>query len=264
MSLPKNNISNIKSKAILWINIISIFPEMFVAITNYGIISQAIKKRLIKINIWNPRNYTYNQHHKVDDRPYGGGPGMLMKAEPLITTIKKIKKLVKKNTKVIYLSPQGKKINQRIVMQLAKTSNLILICGRYKGIDERVIDSEIDEEWSIGDYIVSGGELPAMILIDALSRIIPGVLGSYQSLQEDSFSNGLLDCPQYTRPLLIKNMFVPPILLSGNHEKIKKWKLKESLKRTWIKRPDILHKLKLTVEQKKILSELKKTLKIKK
>lgn len=182
---------------------------------------------------------------------------MLMKAEPLITTIQTIKKLFKKNIKVIYLSPQGKKINQKKIIKLSHISNFILVCGRYTGIDERVIKSEIDEEWSIGDYIVTGGELPAMIVIDAVSRLIPGVLGSPESIYEDSFYNGLLNCPQYTRPLIIGNMFVPPILLSGHHSKIKTWKIKKSLKQTWKKRPDILKKLKLTVEQKKILSTLK-------
>jgi len=156
------------------------------------------------------------------------------------------------------LSPKGKKINQKKIIELSQKSNLILLCGRYQGIDERLISSEIDEELSIGDYIVTGGELPAMILIDALSRFIPGVLGSSESLHKDSFSNGLLDCPQYTRPSRIENMLVPSVLLSGNHENIKKWKLKESLGITWMKRPDLLHRLILTEEQKKLLDEFKK------
>lgn len=239
-------------------NIISIFPEMFDAIIHYGIISKAIKKGLINIKIWNPRNYTYDKYHTIDDRPYGGGSGMLMKFKPLMMAIEHAKKTTQINTKIIYLSPQGKKLNQKAVLKLSKISSFILICGRYKGIDERLIDSTVDEEWSIGDYIISGGELPAMILIDSLSRLIPDVIRKKKSIEEDSFYNGLLDCPQYTRPDIIHGMQVPIILLSGHHAKIKRWKLKQSLGITWLKRPDLLKIINLTKEQKILLSEFKK------
>lgn len=245
-------------KTLIYFNVISIFPKMFDAITNYGIISKAIKKGLINIKIWNPRDYTYDRYHSIDDRPYGGGSGMLMKFKPLLMAIEHAKEKIKIDTKIIYLSPQGKKLNQKSVLKLSKTSSFILICGRYKGIDERIIDTTVDEEWSIGDYIISGGELPAMILIDALSRLIPDVIGKKKSVEEDSFYNGLLDCPQYTRPNIIHGMQVPIILLSGHHTEIKKWKLKQSLGMTWLKRPDLLNIKNLTEEQKTLLSEFKK------
>ncbi|CAL4043483.1 tRNA (guanosine(37)-N1)-methyltransferase TrmD [Buchnera aphidicola] len=239
-------------------NIISIFPKMFDAIIKYGIVSRAIKKNIISIKIWNPRDYTYDKYHTIDDRPYGGGSGMLMKAEPLLIAIEHAKKTTQINTKIIYLSPQGKPLNQKSVSKLSKISNFILICGRYKGIDERVIHSSVDEEWSIGDYITTGGELPAMIFIDTLSRLIPNLIGKKIYIEEDSFCNGLLDCPQYTRPNFIKGIPVPKILLSGHHLKIKKWKLKQSLGATWLKRPDLLKVIKLSEEQKTLLSEFKK------
>lgn len=245
-------------KTLIEFNIVSIFPEMFNAIKNYGIISKAIKKNIIKITIWNPRDYTSDQYHTIDDRPYGGGSGMLMKVKPLLMAIEYAKKKIKKNAKIIYLSPQGKKLNQKSVEKLSKISSFILICGRYKGIDERLILSSIDEEWSIGDYITSGGELPAMIFIDTLSRLIPDLIGKKKYIQEDSFYNGLLDCPQYTRPNIINGMHVPKILLSGHHAKIKRWKLKQSLGVTWLKRPDLLKIIDLSKEQKILLYEFKK------
>ncbi|BBI01314.1 tRNA (guanine-N(1)-)-methyltransferase [Buchnera aphidicola (Nipponaphis monzeni)] len=242
----------------LHISVISIFPEMFQSITNYGVTGKAIKKKIINIHYWNPRDYCFNKHKKVDDKPYGGGYGMIMNMIPLYNAIQQAKIFFKNQAKVLYLSPQGKKLNNNNIIQLTKYSKLILVCGRYKGIDERLIHSEIDEEWSIGDYIVSGGELPAMILIDALSRFIPGVLGTKKSAQEDSFYNGLLDHPQYTRPRNINGMQVPKILLSGNHSDICNWKKQESLRATWIKRPDLLKKIVLTEEQKKMLKTFKK------
>lgn len=234
--------------------IITLFPNMFYAITNYGIVGKAYKNGLIKVKIWNPRDYTKNKNRTVDKKPYGGGSGLLMMVEPLRKTIK-LAALEISNAKIIYLSPKGKTINQKIISRLYSYKKLILICGRYKGIDERIITNDIHEELSIGDYIVSGGELPTMILIDAISRLIPGVLSKKSSITENSFFNNLLDCPHYTKPIEIEKDKVPSLLLSGNHEKIRKWRLKQSLGITWLKRPDLLEKVSLTQEQEFLLSE---------
>lgn len=239
----------------IWIGIVSLFPEMFFAITDYGITSQAIKNNMLKLNFWNPKDYTHNQNGRVDERPYGGGPGMLMKAQPIQNAIYQARKKAGKAVKVIYLSPQGRKLDQKGVNEFANNSKIILVCGRYEGIDERVIKMEVDEEWSIGDYVLSGGELAAMTIIDATSRLIPGVLGHSSSVKEDSFSSGLLDYPHYTRPKSISGTEVPPVLLSGNHEKIRIWRLKQSLGRTWLRRPDLLEQLSKTDEQKILLAE---------
>jgi tRNA (guanine37-N1)-methyltransferase len=229
---------------------------MFDAITQQGVIGRAIKNGTIEFNSWNPRDFAYDKHRTVDDRPYGGGPGMLMMVQPLTDAIHAAKAAAGEGAKVIYLSPQGRKLDQQGVKHLAKTSDkLILVAGRYEGIDERVIQSEIDEEWSIGDFVLSGGELPAMTLIDAVSRMIPGVLGHELSAEEDSFANGLLDCPHYTRPEILDGQRVPEVLLSGNHEKIRQWRLKQSLGRTWLRRPDLINDLALTEEQQKLLTE---------
>ncbi|MFP3019473.1 MAG: tRNA (guanosine(37)-N1)-methyltransferase TrmD [Arsenophonus sp.] len=240
------------------IGIISLFPEMFRAITDYGVIGRAIKNGLLNIQCWDPRNYTNDKHHTVDDRPYGGGPGMLMMVQPLKEGIHAAKSEIGQNTKVIYLSPQGRKLNQQGVFQLTKNKKLILVCGRYEGIDERIIKTEIDEEWSIGDYVLSGGELAAMVIIDSISRFIPGVLGHQISAKEDSFITGLLDCPHYTRPKVLENMKVPTVLLSGNHSEIERWRKKQSLGRTWIRRPELLKRVSLTDKQRRLLEEFKK------
>ncbi|QJC29252.1 tRNA (guanosine(37)-N1)-methyltransferase TrmD [Enterobacteriaceae endosymbiont of Plateumaris rustica] len=244
----------------MWIGIISLFPEMFKSITNYGIISKSIKKNLLTINYWNPRDYTKNKYHDVDYKIYGGGSGVILKAEPLIKSIHAAKHKANSYVKLIYLSPQGKKINKSYISNLLTYKKIILVCGRYKGIDERIINYYIDEEISIGDYILSGGELPAMVLIDVLARLIPGVLNKKSSNDTDSFfNNGLLDCPYYTRPKILKNIGkVPKILLSGHHEKIKIWRLQQSLGSTWLKRPDLLKKRKLTKEEKILLNDFKK------
>jgi tRNA (guanine37-N1)-methyltransferase len=239
----------------LWIGVITLFPEMFDAITQQGVISRAIKNGTIEFNSWNPRDFTHDKHRTVDDRPYGGGPGMLMMVQPLTDAIKAAKAKAGEGAKVIYLSPQGRKLDQQGVKQLANHDKLILVAGRYEGIDERVIQSIVDEEWSIGDFVLSGGELPAMTLIDAVSRLIPGVLGHELSAEEDSFANGLLDCPHYTRPEVLDGQRVPEVLLSGNHEKIRKWRLKQSLGRTWLRRPELINNLALTEEQQKLLAE---------
>ncbi|CAL4043117.1 tRNA (guanine-N(1)-)-methyltransferase [Buchnera aphidicola (Takecallis arundicolens)] len=241
----------------MWIGIITIFPKMFHCIINSGIIRKALNKKNISINIWNLRQFSDKKNHKIDDHPYGGGPGMVMTAQPLRSAIQAAKNCSPKDTLVIYLSPQGNTINQKKINDIAKTVGIILICGRYEGIDERIIENYIDEEWSIGDYIVSGGELPAMIIIDAISRLQPGVLKKY-SIQEESFYNGLLDYPHYTRPKNIDGNFVPKVLLSGNHKHITQWKMKHALKNTLFKRPDLFKKICLSNEQKKIIQKFKK------
>ncbi|HDS6457529.1 TPA: tRNA (guanosine(37)-N1)-methyltransferase TrmD [Morganella morganii subsp. morganii] len=242
----------------MWIGVISLFPEMFLSITGHGVTGRAVKNGLISVDCWNPRDFTYNRHHTVDDRPYGGGPGMLMMVEPLRKAIHAAKAAAGDNAKVIYLSPQGRKLDQQGVCELAANEKLILVCGRYEGVDERVIQTEIDEEWSVGDYVLSGGELPAMVLIDAVSRFVPGVLGHQASAKEDSFADGLLDHPHYTRPEVLDGMCVPPVLLSGNHAEIDRWRMKQSLGRTWLRRPELLESLALTDEQRMLLAEFQR------
>lgn len=242
----------------MWIGVISLFPEMFQAITQYGVTGRAVKNGLLNVACWNPRDFTHDRHQTVDDRPYGGGPGMLMMVQPLRDAIQAAKAAAGDGVKVIYLSPQGRKLEQQGVCELAANQKLILICGRYEGIDERVIQTEVDEEWSIGDYVLSGGELAAMVLIDSVSRFIPGVLGHQSSAVEDSFVDGLLDCPHYTRPEVLDDMEVPSVLLSGNHAEIRRWRLKQSLGRTWQRRPELLESLALTDEQSMLLAEFQK------
>lgn len=241
----------------MFIGIVSLFPEMFRAITDYGVTGRAVKKGLLNIQSWSPRDFAHDRHRTVDNRPYGGGPGMLMMVQPLRDAIHAAKAAAGEGAKVIYLSPQGRKLDQAGVSELATNQKLILVCGRYEGVDERVIQTEIDEEWSIGDYVLSGGELPAMTLIDSVARFIPGVLGHEASAIEDSFADGLLDCPHYTRPEVLEGMEVPPVLLSGNHAEIRRWRLKQSLGRTWLRRPELLENLALTEEQARLLAEFK-------
>jgi len=238
------------------VKVISLFPEMFKAITDFGVTGQAVKKNLLCVDVINPRDFAHDKRQTVDDRPYGGGPGMLMMVQPLKDALQAARKSIDNNTaKVIYLSPQGRKLNQAGVLELVNNENLILICGRYEGIDERVIQTEVDEEWSIGDFVLSGGELPAMTLIDSISRFIPGVLGDIASAQEDSFANGLLDYPHYTRPDVLDGLEIPKVLKSGNHQDIQRWREKQSLGRTWLRRPELLENLALTDNQEKLLSE---------
>ncbi|QOI11235.1 tRNA (guanosine(37)-N1)-methyltransferase TrmD [Blochmannia endosymbiont of Colobopsis nipponica] len=240
----------------MWIGIISIFPEMFRAITDFGITSKAIRSGFLHVECWNPRSFTNSRRRAVDDRPYGGGPGMLMMAYPLKQAIRDAKTKIGNNpVKVIYLSPQGRKLDYHRLKELSLNSKLILICGRYEGIDERFIKSEVDSEWSIGDYVLSGGELAAMVLIDAMVRLLPGVLGNQSSSVSDSFVNGILDCPHYTRPRVLEDMEVPSILLSGNHKEISRWRLKQALGRTWLRRPELFKSIKLNQEQKVLLRE---------
>jgi len=242
----------------LWVGVITLFPQMFEAITQSGVTSRAVKQGLLQVECWNPRDFTSDKHKTVDDRPYGGGPGMLMMVQPLTDAIRAAKQAAGGDVHTIYLSPQGRKLDQQGVIELARHPKLLLVAGRYEGIDERVIENEIDEEWSIGDYVLSGGELPAMTLIDAVSRLVPGVLGHEQSAEQDSFASGLLDCPHYTRPEVLDGKEVPSVLLSGHHENIRRWRLKQSLGRTWLRRPDMLNALALTKEQRKLLDEFQK------
>jgi tRNA (guanine37-N1)-methyltransferase len=221
------------------IAVITIFPEMLHAL-NFGMPMQAQKKNLLEVRAINPRDFTLDAHRSVDDRPYGGGPGMLMLAKPIQQAIGEAKLWLGINAKVIYLSPQGQVLRQQRVQKFTQESDLILLAGRYEGIDERVVTLMVDEEWSIGDYVLSGGELPAMVLIDAISRLIPGVLNHEQSSVEDSFSQGLLDCPHYTRPEVFAGLKVPDVLLSGHHAEIAKWRKQQSINRTALRRPDLL------------------------
>ncbi|MBO3274884.1 tRNA (guanosine(37)-N1)-methyltransferase TrmD [Pseudomonas schmalbachii] len=239
----------------MWIGVISIFPEMFRAISDYGITSRAVKQGLIQLDCFNPRSNTDDRHQTVDDRPFGGGPGMVMKIKPLEGALGDARQAAGGPAKVIYLSPQGRKLTQAAVRELAKEERLILIAGRYEGIDERFIEEHVDEEWSVGDYVLSGGELPAMVLIDAVTRLLPGALGHADSAEEDSFTDGLLDCPHYTRPEVYADKRVPEVLLSGNHEHIRRWRLQQSLGRTWERRADLLDCRSLSGEEKKLLEE---------
>lgn len=235
------------------IGIITLFPEMLAAISHYGITGRAVRRKLVNIHHWNPRDFTDDKHQTVDDRPYGGGPGMVMLIKPLRAAIKAAKAKLGKKTTVIYPSPQGKLLDQANVVELAQRDNLIFVAGRYEGIDQRVIDHDIDEEWSIGDYVVSGGELPAMVMIDAIIRQQPGALGHELSAVQDSFTAGLLDTPHYTRPVDYQGERVPSILLSGDHQAIAQWHLQQALGRTWQKRPHLLKQRRLSPEEQQLL-----------
>ena len=245
------------------LGIVTLFPEMFAAVTEHGISARAVRSGLMNLELFNPRDYTTDKHRTVDDKPFGGGPGMLMKTEPLIASIAAARQVVSQKqtvgekARVIYLSPQGKTLKQDSIIDLAKRESMVLLCGRYQGIDNRVLENEIDEEWSLGDFVISGGELAAMTLIDAMTRFQPGALGDEGSALEDSFSNGLLHSPEYTRPQSIDGSDVPKVLLSGDHEAIRKWRLKQSLGATWLKRPDLLQVMSLESEQEELLEQFK-------
>lgn len=234
-------------------DIITLFPDMFQAL-NAGITSRAQKEQLIQLHYWNPRDFATDKHKSVDDRPYGGGPGMVMMAEPLQAAIHAAKKAAR-SAPVIYLSPQGRPFNQQAASEFATRKSLILLAGRYEGVDERLINQEVDEEWSIGDYILTGGELGAMVMIDAITRLLPGTLGDAESAAKDSLTTGLLKHPQYTRPDVFNGQVVPEILLSGHHEKIERWRLKASLGRTWLRRKDLLDQRKLSEQEQILLDE---------
>lgn len=241
-------------------DVITLFPEMFDAITQYGVTRRAAEKGKFELRTWNPRDFTTSKHRSVDDRPYGGGPGMLMLAEPLAQAIVKVKQVqacagvVK--SRVIHLSPQGRQLTHKVVRELLEQDEgLILLASRYEGVDERLVCQHVDEEISIGDYVLSGGELAAMILIDSMVRHLPGVLGDAESAQQDSFVDGMLDCPHYTRPEIFEGEKVPEVLLSGHHAEIEKWRLKQVLGRTWQRRPDLLAQRQLTKQEARLLAE---------
>lgn len=239
----------------MWFGVVTLFPELFKPFAEVGVFGRAVQNGIIEFQCWNPRDFAEDKHRTVDDRPYGGGPGMILMAAPLQKAIHAAKQAAKKQPLVVHLTPQGSLLNQTTVEQYVRQSELILLAGRYEGIDERLIELEVDEEISIGDYVCSGGELPAMIFMDALTRQVPGVLGHAASHQEDSFFSGLLDCPHYTRPEIYQGRRVPNVLLSGNHGTIARWRMKESLGRTWKRRPDLFSPCKLTKEQKVLLDE---------
>lgn len=236
------------------IDVVTLFPELVRQVAEYGVTGRAVQRGLLHLHTWNPRDYTHDRHRTVDDRPYGGGPGMVMRYEPLRDTIRAVRTETPA-ARVIYLSPQGRLLTQAAVRELAVASGLVLIAGRYEGIDERLLTREIDEEWSIGDYVLSGGELAAMVMIDAVARLQPGALGDEDSAEQDSFSGGLLDCPHFTRPESIDDMTVPQVLLGGNHAEIVRWRTKQSLGRTWQRRPELLAQLELDREYQALLEE---------
>ena len=238
-------------------DVITLFPDMFQAIRQ-GVTGNAINREQVELALWNPRDYTGDVHRTVDDRPYGGGPGMLMMMEPVLAALREAREAAP-YSKVVYLSPQGRRFDQQVAMEMAQTGGLILLAGRYEGIDERLVDCCVDEEWSIGDYVTSGGELPAMVMMDTIIRLLPGVLGHEDSAQQDSYMDGLLDFPQYTRPDEYEGRMVPDVLLSGNHESIRRWRLQQALGRTWIRRPDLLRQRQLSEEEQQLLEEFIRT-----
>ncbi|MCF6322759.1 MAG: tRNA (guanosine(37)-N1)-methyltransferase TrmD [Gammaproteobacteria bacterium] len=239
------------------IDVISLFPHMFDALTRDGITGRAIERGLLQLAVTNPRDFTTDRHQTVDDRPYGGGPGMVMMLPPLRDAINATREIQKNldngESKVIYMSPQGRGLDQRLATELSQVPNLILVAGRYEGIDERLIESQIDEEISIGDYVLSGGELAAMVVIDAVTRLLPDALGHVDSALQDSFVDGLLDYPHYTRPEEVDEMAVPAVLRSGNHQLIARWRQQQALGRTWLRRPDLLEGVELNKEQRQLL-----------
>jgi tRNA (guanine37-N1)-methyltransferase len=238
-------------------DVISLFPDMVVQAARVGVTGKAIENETVILNVWNPRDYTYDKHNTVDDRPFGGGQGMVMKYQPLHDAVTAAKANSFGESKVVYLSPQGKPLTQSLLQEASKLSQLILVAGRYEGVDERFIARDCDEEWSLGDYVISGGELAALIVIDAITRLLPNVLGNVQSALQDSHSDGLLDYPQFTRPECIENEAVPDVLLSGHHKDIEQWRMKQALGRTWQKRPDLLKKKTLSAEQERLLAQFK-------
>lgn len=238
-------------------DVITLFPEMVKSAAQIGVTGKAIENEIVSLNVWNPRDFTHDKHKTVDDRPFGGGQGMVMKYQPLHDAVIAAKVNAKPDCKVVYLSPQGKQITQSLLQEASEFSQLILVAGRYEGLDERFIQRDCDEEWSLGDYVISGGELAALIVIDGITRLLPNVLGNEQSALQDSHSDGLLDYPQFTRPEVIDEMAVPDVLLSGNHALISRWRMKQALGRTWQKRPDLLNKKTLSAEQERLLAQFK-------
>lgn len=240
-------------------DVVTLFPEMVLKAAAVGVTGRAIERGLVDLVAWNPRDYALDKHRTVDDRPYGGGPGMLMKVQPLRDAVQDAKaQMPAGEKKVVCLSPQGIPITQALLANTTGVSQLILVAGRYEGIDERFIQADCDEEWSLGDFVISGGELAALIVIDAVTRLLPGVLGDEASAQKDSYGNGLLDYPHYTRPEVVAGLSVPGVLLGGNHAEIEQWRQQQALGRTWQRRPDLLQGISLTPEQQRLLKEFMK------
>ena len=238
------------------LDVVTIFPGMFDAVRYWGMTRRALESGSLELTLWDPREFADDSYRRVDDRPYGGGPGMVMMIEPLRRALTSAR--AAGGGKVLHLSPQGGKLDQARIKALADQDSLVLLSGRYEGIDERLIETEVDEEISIGDYVVAGGELPAMVLIEALVRHLPGVLGNDGSAAADSFSDGLLDWPHYTRPEVYRGCNVPPVLLSGDHNEVRRWRLKQALGRTWIRRPDLLASRELNKEEQQLLEQYKR------
>ena len=238
-------------------DVVTLFPEMITAAASYGVTGRAIEREIVSLSVWNPRDYTHDKHKTVDDRPYGGGPGMVMKYQSLHDAVNDAKQAGSGTAKVVYLSPQGKPITQALLSEACDISQLILVAGRYEGVDERFVDRDCDDEWSVGDYVISGGELAALIVIDAVTRLLPGVLGHKESALQDSHMNGLLDYPHFTRPEQLEACSVPDVLLSGNHADIERWRMKQALGRTWQRRPDLLKNKNLSAEQEYLLQQFK-------
>lgn len=237
------------------IEVVTLFPELVQAIGEYGIPRRAREAGLVSLGYQNPRDYTTDRHRTVDDRPFGGGPGMLMKVGPLRQAIQAARGRVPTGSPVIALTPQGKRIEQTEVNRLARLPGMVLVCGRYEGMDERILEMDVDEELSLGDFVLSGGEPAAMALIDAVIRQLPGALGHVDSAAQDSFMAGLLDCPHYTRPEVVEGHGVPEVLLSGNHKEIERWRLKQALARTWQRRPELLAVRRMTEQERRLLEE---------
>lgn len=235
-------------------DIVTLFPGLFEILRGQGVTGRALDRGQAKLVLWNPRDYTHDLHRTVDDRPYGGGPGMVLKAAPLRDAIQAARAAAP-DSRVGYLSPQGRPLDQADVRRLAERPGMILLAGRYEGVDERLLDRHVDEEWSLGDYVLSGGELAAMVLMDAVIRLLPGVLGDRESADQDSYGDGLLDCPHYTRPELIDGLRVPGVLLGGDHAAIHRWRLQQALGRTWLRRPDLLERRPLSDEERRLLQE---------
>jgi len=235
------------------IDVVTLFPEAFEALAGLGVTGRALRGEVAGLHCWNPRDFATDVHRTVDDRPYGGGPGMVMAVEPLRSAIRAAREANGAACAVSLLSPQGRRLAQDDVRRLAERDGLVLVCGRYEGIDERLVEAEVDEEWSIGDYVLSGGELAAAVLVDAVVRLLPGALGHAASAAQDSFMDGLLDCPHYTRPEEVDGRRVPEVLLSGDHEAIRRWRRQQALGRTWLRRPDLLEGRELDEEAKRLL-----------
>lgn len=237
------------------VQLISLFPEFADCLARHGVVGRAITRGRVRLDCWNPRDFAGDAHRTVDDRPYGGGPGMVMKFEPLAAAVQAARAAAPAGSPVICLSPQGELFDQQVARRLAALPGMILVAGRYEGIDERLIEAEVDFELSIGDFVLSGGEIAAMAVVDAVVRLVPGVLGDQESAQQDSFMSGLLDHPHYTRPEVVRGMRVPEVLLSGDHTKIARWRLKQALGRSYTRRPDLLRRIELTDEQRRMIDE---------